>query len=164
MVKLYLRLTGKLTANTVGKFENYTDEHMQFLKSGYTCSNCGKTLMKWWGVANVNCLSSKGENISIMKARSKGSSFQCPKCKYQWPIKLTKNSWTFHGSYCPLLIQLLICWQSPSMILSRGALFCATEQSSILSIGMILRAYSILSIPEGCATLRLLDNERDGDE
>ena len=77
--------------NFVGELDNYSEEHKKFLTSGFVCTNCNETLMKWWGVANVNCLTREGEKVPLLMAGVKGDSFECPKCKFQWPLKLPKN-------------------------------------------------------------------------
>ena len=87
MSNWYLKIVGKWTAVFVGQFDRYSDEHQRFLSSGYICQNCNRTLMKRWGVANVNCYDSDGSRVSLAIARFKGKVFECPKCHYRWNIR-----------------------------------------------------------------------------
>jgi predicted RNA-binding Zn-ribbon protein involved in translation (DUF1610 family) len=86
MSNLLLRVIGTVTVAILGRRDKYSEKHQQFLCSGYVCPQCGKTLMSRTGVADVNCYSLHGEQISIDESRSKGASFGCPKCGYQWRI------------------------------------------------------------------------------
>jgi len=87
MSNLYLKFVGTVTVAILGGLDKYSETHKQFLRSGYKCPQCGKTLMNWSGCADVNCYSLHGEKISILEARSKGASFGCPKCGYQWRVR-----------------------------------------------------------------------------
>src|SRR5258706_16048875 len=82
-----LRAVGGLFAHTIGRLDRYTTEHREFLSSGFVCKKCHQTLMGKWWTAGVNCYDSKGEKISIMKARLKGRFFECPKCLHRWPFR-----------------------------------------------------------------------------
>lgn len=86
MTNVYLKLVGNFSS-IFGKIDKYTSEHTKFLKSGYVCQNCKKTLMNWWGVADVKCFNNDGQELSLMKARTIGAYFECPKCNYQWKIQ-----------------------------------------------------------------------------
>lgn len=87
----YLKFVGKIMGKYVGALDSYSEEHRKFLTSGFICANCNETLMHWWGVANVTCLSSEGEKVSLLMARTEGHSFECPKCKFQWPARSPKK-------------------------------------------------------------------------
>jgi hypothetical protein len=83
----FLRINGVVIANTLGRLDRYTKEHMRFLSSGFVCQRCNQILMGKWWTAGVNCYDSKGKKISIMKARLKGRYFECPKCLHRWPFR-----------------------------------------------------------------------------
>ena len=87
MSNLYLDIVGQLMGKFVGNLDGYSEEHKKFLTAGFVCTSCSETLMNWWGGANVNCLSSKGEKVPLWMARVDGHSFECPKCKFQWPLR-----------------------------------------------------------------------------
>jgi hypothetical protein len=87
LIRGFLRINGVVIANTLGRLDRYTKEHMKFLSSGLVCQKCNQTLMGRWWTAGVNCYDSKGERISIMKARLKGRYFECPKCLHRWPFR-----------------------------------------------------------------------------
>lgn len=92
MTNLYLKLTGKLSAE-IGKFDKYSIEHLNFLSSGYVCQKCGGTLMNWWGAADVKCYSVDEKEVPLLSARANGNFFECPRCKYRWEIRtITKSS------------------------------------------------------------------------
>lgn len=86
MANWYLKLVGKLAA-TIGKFDNYSQEHSDFLSSGYVCPNCKETLMSSFGIPDIVCLSANGENVSLLVARFGGEKFQCLRCKHTWKFR-----------------------------------------------------------------------------
>ena len=86
MSNWYLKLAGQIAA-AIGRLDKYTDEHLSFLSSGYVCPCCNETLMKWWGVSNVVCLSSDGETVPVTMIRLRGKVFQCPKCQHKWKFR-----------------------------------------------------------------------------
>jgi hypothetical protein len=46
LLRLYVALTGSISACTVGLLDGYTAEHRRFLCSGFTCGVCWEFLMK----------------------------------------------------------------------------------------------------------------------
>lgn len=87
MLKWYLKAVGKLVAGTAGKWDRYSPQQLAFLSSGYLCPCCGSLLMRWWGAADVKCYAASGEEVPLLSARKKGSSFECPKCRGRWRIR-----------------------------------------------------------------------------
>ena len=88
LMRWYVRFVGSLTAATLGKWDHYTPEHRSFLASGFVCQGCKQLLLTRYLVADVKCYDADGNQISMMYARSKGRYFECPKCKYQWTLRL----------------------------------------------------------------------------
>jgi len=89
MTNQYLKLCGIAAATTLGKLDRYSEDHQKFLASGFVCQGCNATLMRWWGVADVRCLSESGERVSLAIARIKGKAFECPKCGHRWQFRDT---------------------------------------------------------------------------
>ena len=89
---LYLQIIGATTAYTIGKIDRYSPEHQRYLTSGYTCGSCGARLMKKVLLPDVRILDADGCEVPIMKARTKGEKFQCPKCSFSWKFRMEKNA------------------------------------------------------------------------
>lgn len=87
MSNWYLKGVGKLVALSVGRFDRYSAEHRRFLSSGYVCPGCERTLMHWWGAADVTALTPDGHPVPLMLARAKADRFQCPKCQRTWTFR-----------------------------------------------------------------------------
>lgn len=87
MSNLYLKLVGSFTAATMGRIDRYSDEHRAFLSSGYVCGGCRRTLMRWWGVADVAALSPQGTPVPLTQARRRADRWRCPKCQHTWPFR-----------------------------------------------------------------------------
>ena len=88
--RLYLRVVGSLTANTLGIVDRYTPEHRRFLSSGFVCfvcAGCHATLINSRWMADVKCYGQDGVEVSILQARAKAGYFACPKCFHRWELR-----------------------------------------------------------------------------
>lgn len=88
MSNWYLKLCGRY-ARGFGLIDNYSEEHQEFLSSGFKCPKCQQTLMKSYGVADVNCYDKNGKKVSVSMIGFKGKNFECPKCKHRWKFRKT---------------------------------------------------------------------------
>jgi hypothetical protein len=92
LLRLYVALTGSISACTVGLLDGYTAEHRRFLCSGFTCGACREFLIKKTMLADVVVLDSESGEIPMLQARAKGRYFACPKCGHRWEFRRKKQS------------------------------------------------------------------------
>ncbi len=92
ILRAYVALTGSLAAYTIGILDHYTPEHKRFLASGFICASCRGFLLKKTMMADVIIKDADGNEVSMMKARSKGKFFCCPRCNHEWAFKEDRNT------------------------------------------------------------------------
>ncbi|MFO0911597.1 MAG: hypothetical protein U0795_01465 [Pirellulales bacterium] len=91
LLRIYVALTGAVTAYTVGLLDRYTAEHRRFLASGFVCGACKEFLIKKTLVADVMVLDASGNSVPLLLARLKGKYFVCPRCGHRWELRRTKR-------------------------------------------------------------------------
>ncbi len=91
LLRMYVALTGSITAYTIGVLDRYSDEHRRFLSSGFICGGCGEFLIRKTLVADVIVYDDLGNRIPMLQARFKGKYFGCPKCDHRWELRKTKS-------------------------------------------------------------------------
>jgi len=90
LLRVYVALTGSISAYTLGLLDRYTPEHRRFLSSGFICGACKEFLIKKTLVADVNVFDEQGNAIPLLQARAKGKYFGCPKCGHKWQFRQTR--------------------------------------------------------------------------
>ena len=91
LLRLYVAITGCLTVYTIGIIDKYTPEHKRFLTSGFICASCKGFLLKKTMVADVIIKDAEGNEVPMLKTRSKGKYFCCPRCNHSWMFRDEKN-------------------------------------------------------------------------
>lgn len=109
MERWFLRAVGRFAA-AVGESDRYSVEHLQYLRSGYVCQQCGATLIKARGSEAVRCYDGEGKRVALYWARLRGKLFECPVCNHRWPFRTdTKTSpTTFLGRFIKLYVRFVI--------------------------------------------------------
>ena len=91
LLRLYVALTGSLSAYTIGLIDGYTPAHRRFLASGFICESCQEFLITRTLMADVVVYDGQGNVVPILQARSRGKQFGCPKCGHRWDFRRTKE-------------------------------------------------------------------------
>jgi len=87
LLRLYVALTGSISAYTTGIVQNYSPEHQRFLRSGFTCASCRSFLIKKTLVADIIVKDEEGNIVPLMETKSRGRYAYCPRCNYKWPLR-----------------------------------------------------------------------------
>jgi hypothetical protein len=109
MSNWYLKAVGRLAA-AIGESDRYSVEHLQWLRSGYTCQHCSTTLVKARGSTAVRCYDAQGKRVGLLRVRLRGKTFECPACNHQWPFRNehSNNPTTFLGRFIRLYVRTCI--------------------------------------------------------